>query len=88
MNLEREAVFELLEPLSHPYGALPTHLYHIPLLFAHLVLMFGNHHAGQRAGEVTLQVREHNRTVVAGGQQVVGARREPHAPHLTTVHLQ
>ena len=50
--------------------------------------MFGDHHAGQRAGGVTLEVREYNRTVVAGGQQVVGARREPHAPHLTTVHLQ
>jgi hypothetical protein len=50
--------------------------------------MLGYHHAGQRTGEVTLEVREYNCTVIAGGEQVVGTRREPHTPHLTAVHLQ
>lgn len=59
----------------------------MPSTSYHLVLMFGDHNAGQGAGEIPLEVREYNRTVVAGGQQVVGAGGEAHASHLATVHL-
>ena len=50
--------------------------------------MFGDDDAGEGAGEVALEVREYDCTVIAGGEQVVGAGRKADTAHLATVHLQ
>ena len=52
-----------------------------------LVLVLRHHHAGQRAGQIALEVGEDHGVVVGGRQQIVRVRREPHTPHITGVHL-
>jgi len=75
---------------TNQYGSIQIRKHNTVLqheLSSNLVLMLGDHHTGQRTGEVSLQVREYDRSIIAGGQQVVRARREAHAAHLTAVNL-
>jgi len=49
----------------------------MPATRYHLVLVLSHHHARQLGCQITLQVGKHQLVVVAGGQQVVRAGREP-----------
>ena len=53
-----------------------------------LVSMGGHHHTGQGPSEVTLEVCQDNVIVVAGREEIVGTRGEPHTPHITGVDLE
>ena len=48
-----------------------------------LVLVGGNHQAGQVVGEVPLQVRQHDGAVIAGGEQVEGGGGEADTANIT-----
>jgi hypothetical protein len=49
--------------------------------------MLGHNNTGQRTGEVALEVREYDSSIIAGGEQVVRTRGESYAAHFATVHL-
>lgn len=60
----------------------------VPLGLDDLVVALGHADAGQRLGQVALEVGEHDAAVVAGSEQVVGLWREAHRPDLVVVRLE